>query len=62
MENISPTFGDFVTVLTEGSIQDVTLARPQSARVQTPLSHPLLNVMYCVRVSLRTVKIFLEEQ
>jgi hypothetical protein len=40
MENISrgPTFGDFVTILTEGSIQDVTVARLQITRVQTPLS------------------------
>jgi hypothetical protein len=58
-ENISGglTFGDFVTILTEGSMQDNTVARLQSTRVHTPLS-PLLNVMYCVRVSLRTVKIF----
>jgi hypothetical protein len=35
MENLSPTFGDFVTVLTEGSIQDVTVAKLQSTRVQT---------------------------
>ncbi len=35
----------------------------QSTTVQTPLSprHPLLNVMYCVRVSLWTVKIFLAQ-
>jgi hypothetical protein len=31
MENISrgPTFGDFVTILTERSMQDVTVARSQ---------------------------------
>jgi hypothetical protein len=53
MENISrdPTFGDFVTILTEGSVQDIT---------NSPLP-PLLNVTYCVRVSLRTVKIFLAQ-
>ncbi len=49
-----PTFGDFVT---ETSMQDVTVARLQSTRVETPLPPPL-NVMYCVRVSLWTVKIF----
>ncbi len=40
MENISrgPTFGDFVTIRTEASMQDVTVARQQSTRVQTPPS------------------------
>jgi hypothetical protein len=40
MENISrdPTFGDFVTIRTERSMQDVTVARLQSTRVQTPFS------------------------
>jgi hypothetical protein len=40
MEIISrgPTFGDFVTILTEGSIQDNTVARLLSTNVQTPLS------------------------
>ncbi len=40
MENISrgSTFGDFVTIRTEGSMEDVTVARLQSTRVQTPLS------------------------
>jgi hypothetical protein len=40
MENISrgPTFGDFVTIRTEGSMQDIVVARQQCARVQTPLS------------------------
>jgi hypothetical protein len=40
MENISrdPTFGDFVSILIEGSMQDITVARLQSTRVQTPLS------------------------
>jgi hypothetical protein len=62
MENISsgPTFGDFVTIRDEASIQDVTVTRLQSTRVQTPLS-PLLNVMYCVRVSLWTVEIVLAQ-
>jgi hypothetical protein len=57
MENISrgPTFGDFVTILTEGSMQDNTVARLQS----TDSLPPLLNVMYYVRISLRTIKIFL---
>jgi hypothetical protein len=43
----------------EGSMQDVTVARLQSKRVQTPLS-PLYK-MYCVRVSLMKVKIFLAQ-
>ncbi len=40
MENISRglAFGDFVTIPTEGSMQDNTVARLQSTRVQTPLS------------------------
>ncbi len=35
MENISrgSTFGDFVTIRTEASMQDVTVARLQSTRV-----------------------------
>jgi hypothetical protein len=64
IENISkgPTFRNFVTIYTEASMQDVTVARLHSTRVQTPLSPPPpLNVMYCVRVSLRTVKIFLAQ-
>jgi hypothetical protein len=54
MGNLSrdPTFGNFITMCTEASMQDITVARLQSTRVQTPLSPPLLNVMYCVRVSL----------
>jgi hypothetical protein len=58
MENIStgPTFGDFVTIRTEAATQDVTFARLQSTRVQNPLSPSLLNLMYCVRVSLRNTK------
>ncbi len=64
MENISrgSTFGDFVTILTEGSMQDLTVALLKSTRVHTdsPLP-PLINVMYCVRVSLRTVKTFLAQ-
>ncbi len=40
MENISrgSTFGDFVTIRTEWSMQHVTVARLQSATVQTLLS------------------------
>jgi hypothetical protein len=33
-----PTFGDFVSIRTEASTQDVTVARLQSTRVQTPRS------------------------
>jgi hypothetical protein len=33
-----PTFEDFVTIRTERSMQDLTVARLQSTRVQTPLS------------------------
>jgi hypothetical protein len=45
MENISrglevPAAGYFVTIRTEASIQDVTVARLQSTRLQTPLSPP----------------------
>ncbi len=42
MENISrgPTFWDFVTILTEGSMQDSTVARLLSTKVETPL-YPL---------------------
>jgi len=60
MENISrgPTFGDFVTVRTEASMQDITVARLQSKEYRLPFP-PILNVMYCVRDSLWTVKIFL---
>jgi hypothetical protein len=41
MENTSrgPTFEDFFTILNEGSMQDNTVARLQSTKVQTPLSH-----------------------
>ncbi len=40
MENISrgSTFGDFVTIRAEASMQDVTVARLQRTRVQTPIS------------------------
>jgi hypothetical protein len=61
MENITrgPTFGDFVTFRTEGSMQDVRVARlGEYKSTDFPLP-PLLNIMYCVRVSLWTVKIFL---
>ncbi len=44
MENISSTFGVFVTILTGGSMQDITVIS-----------------MYCVRVALRTVNIFLAQ-
>ncbi len=45
-------------------MQDVTVANLQDYRVQSKDSHlpPLLNVMYCVRVSLWTVKIFLAQR
>jgi hypothetical protein len=37
--NISISCGDFVTIgRTEASMQDITVARLQSTRVQTPLS------------------------
>ncbi len=46
MENISrgPTFafGAFVTILTEGSMQNNTVARLQSTRVKTPFSPPYI--------------------
>jgi hypothetical protein len=63
MENMSrgPTFRNFVTIRTGESMQDITVAGLQSTRVQTSLSPPLLNVLYCVRVSLWTVKIFLSQ-
>ncbi len=35
-----PTFRDFVSVRTEASMQDITVAMLQSTRVQTPLSPP----------------------
>jgi hypothetical protein len=64
MENINrgPIFGDFVTILTKGSMQDVTVARLQSTGTYQSIEYSfpsLFNVMYCVRVSPRTVKIFL---
>jgi hypothetical protein len=39
-ENIStgPNFGDFVTIRTEGSMQDITFTRLKSTRVRTSLS------------------------
>jgi hypothetical protein len=60
MENIKRglTFEDFVTILTEGSMQDNMAARLEYKSTDSPLP-PLLNAMYCVRVSLRTVKIFI---
>ncbi len=44
-----PTFGNFGTIRTEGSMQDITVTTYKTAA--SPLL-PLLNVMYCVRVSL----------
>ncbi len=38
MYSVGPTFGDFVTIRTEASMQNITVARLQSSRVQTPLS------------------------
>jgi hypothetical protein len=40
MENIRrvPTFGEFVTIRTEASMQDVTVARLQSIRAEIPLA------------------------
>ncbi len=64
VENISrgPTFGDFVTILTEGSMQDNTVARLQSIQeYRLPSPPSIVNVMHCVRVSLRTVKLFLAQ-
>ncbi len=42
MENLSrgPTFGDFANIRTDAFMQDVTVARIQSTRVQTPSSSP----------------------
>ncbi len=33
-----PTFGDLVTILRKGSMQDITVASLQNTRAQTPLS------------------------
>jgi hypothetical protein len=62
IENISrgSTFGDFVTIHREGSMQDVTVARLQSIQ-EYRLPSSLSFVTYCVRVSLWTVKIFLAQ-
>jgi hypothetical protein len=40
MKNISrgPTYADFVTILTEGSMQDFTVARLQEFRLPSPPS------------------------
>ncbi len=59
MENISigPSLsGDFVVIRTEAWMQDIT----EYKSTDSPLP-PLLNVMYCVRVSLWVVKIFLAQ-
>jgi hypothetical protein len=65
MEDISrdPTLGDFFTILTKGSMQDNMVARLQTTEYKSAdfSFSPLLNVMHCVRVSLRTVKIFLAQ-
>ncbi len=47
MENINrgPTFGDLVTISTERSMQDVTVARLQSTRLQTPLPFFQCNIL-----------------
>ncbi len=63
MENISsgPTLGDFVTIFAKGSMQDFKVARLQNTKVYR-LPSPTSNkckVWYCVRVSPRTVKIYL---
>jgi hypothetical protein len=63
MKNIrrAPTFGDFVTIRTERSMQDVTVARIQSTRVQTPLSSLFKCDVLRESLSLWTVKIFLAQ-
>jgi hypothetical protein len=50
MENISrgPPLGNFVTIRTEGSMRNITIASTEYKSTESPL----LNVMYCVRVSL----------
>jgi hypothetical protein len=59
MKNIirGPTFGDFVAILRDGSMQDITFPIDYTLQEYSP-PPPLLNVMYCVKVSLMTVKIF----
>ncbi len=59
MENISRglSFGDFVTFLTEGSIGQQGCKTTEYKSSQSPPSIKC-NVPYCVRVSLRKVKIF----
>ncbi len=46
MENISwgPTFGDFVTILIETSMQDVTVARSQEIFVAIAIQEKLYSV------------------
>ncbi len=51
------TFGDFVTIRTKGSMQAIRLQDYK----YIPSPPTRLNVMYCVRVSLWTVKIFLAQ-
>jgi hypothetical protein len=55
-----PTFGDFDTILTDGRRRTTRCKTTEylyksTYRLSSPLP-PLINVMYCVRVSLRTVK------
>ncbi len=54
-----PTFGDFVTILTEGIDAGQHSCKTTEYKSTDFPSPSLLNVMYCVRVSLGTVKIFL---
>jgi hypothetical protein len=59
-DNISrgPTFGDFVTILREGSCRTL---QSQDYTVQEYSLHSVPLLMHCVRVSLRAVKIFLAQ-
>jgi hypothetical protein len=59
MENKSrgPTFGDFVTIRVDAGLYSCKTTENKS-RLHSP---NLLNVMYCVKVSLWTVKIFLAQ-
>jgi hypothetical protein len=58
MENISrgPTFGDFVTIRTEVSMQDITVADYRVQEYRLPSPPPPLNVMYCASVSVDSQK------
>ncbi len=48
MENIS-TFGDFVTILTEKSMQDVTVERPRVIFTAIAITRKILQC-YCVHI------------